>query len=51
MITLGIVLFIVGLLAGIAILKTLGVVLLVIGAVLLLLGRSGHAVGGRSHYW
>ncbi|WP_232065122.1 DUF6131 family protein [Mycobacterium cookii] len=28
-----------------------GVVLLVVGAVLAVLGRTGHAVGGRRHYY
>jgi hypothetical protein len=51
MITLGVVLFIIGLIAKIAILKTLGLVLVVVGLALVLLGRSGRAVGGRSHYW
>jgi hypothetical protein len=27
------------------------IVLLVIGCVLAIAGASGHAVGGRSHYW
>jgi Family of unknown function (DUF6131) len=29
----------------------LGIVLVIIGLLLLVLGRSGHAVGGRSHWW
>jgi hypothetical protein len=48
---LGIVLLLIGWLAGIPILTTLGVILLVIGAVLFLLGRTGRPVGGRAHYW
>jgi hypothetical protein len=51
MIVLGIVLLIVGIVFGVSILYTLGIVLLVVGAVLYLLGSMGHAVGGRSHYW
>ncbi|MFC8128750.1 DUF6131 family protein [Streptomyces sp. NPDC057302] len=51
MIALGIILLIIGLLAGISILWTIGVVLVVIGAVLWILGAVGHAVGGRKHYW
>jgi hypothetical protein len=51
MIVLGIVLLIVGVLAGIPILTTLGVILVVVGVVLYLLGATGRAVGGRSHYW
>ncbi|MGW5738392.1 MULTISPECIES: DUF6131 family protein [Streptomyces] len=51
MIALGIILLIIGLLAGISILWTIGVVLVVIGVVLWILGSVGHAVGGRKHYW
>lgn len=51
MIALGIILLIIGLLAGISILWTIGVILVVIGAVLWILGAVGHAVGGRKHYW
>jgi hypothetical protein len=38
-------------LAGISILTTLGMILMVAGAILWILGASGRAVGGRSHYW
>ena len=51
MIILGIILFLVGLLAKIALLETVGIVLIVVGAVLALLGNSGRAVGGRRHYF
>ncbi|MEU6819101.1 DUF6131 family protein [Streptomyces atriruber] len=51
MIALGLILLVIGLLAGISILTTIGVALLVIGAVLWVLGTAGHAVGGRKHYW
>ena len=51
MITLGIILLIIGLLAHVGILWSLGVLLLVIGAVLFLLGSAGRAVGGRRHYY
>ncbi len=51
MIIFGILFFLVGLLAGIFVLKFLGIVLFVIGIGFLVLGRTGHAVGGRSHYW
>jgi hypothetical protein len=40
-----------GFLFGIPILWTIGIVLLVIGAILLLLGSTGRQVGGRRHYW
>jgi hypothetical protein len=51
MIIIGLVLLLIGALAAIPILWTVGVVLLIIGLVLLVLGRVGHQVGGRAHYW
>jgi len=45
------VLVVVGLVAAIPILETIGVVLLVIGAALWVLGSMGRAVGGRKHYY
>jgi hypothetical protein len=50
-IILGILLLIIGFVAGIAILWTLGIVVVIIGAILALLGMAGHAVGGRRHYF
>jgi membrane protein implicated in regulation of membrane protease activity len=51
MIILGIVLVLLAVIVKIAILETLGLILLVVGVVLFLLGASGRAVGGRRHYW
>ncbi len=51
MIIFGIVLFIIGLLAGIAILQTIGGILVVVGIILAIIGMLGHGVGGRRHYW
>lgn len=51
MIILGLVLLLIGLVANIGILSTVGVVLILVGVVLMLLGRSGRSVGGRAHYW
>jgi hypothetical protein len=51
MIILGIILLIIGFVAKIAILWTIGIILVVIGLVLVLLGALGHAVGGRRHYY
>ena len=51
LIILGIVLFVVGAVVGIAILKTIGLLLLVIGVILWVLGSMGRAVGGRKHYF
>ena len=51
MIVLGVILLIIGFVAKIAILWTIGIILVVIGLVLALLGMAGHAVGGRRHYY
>lgn len=51
MITLGIILLVIGLLAGIPVLTTIGGILLVVGLILAVLGAMGRAVGGRPHYW
>jgi hypothetical protein len=51
MIVLGAILAILGWVFGISILLYIGVALVVIGAVLWILGGTGHAVGGRSHWY
>jgi hypothetical protein len=51
MIILGIILLIIGFVVKIAILWTIGIVILAIGLILALLGAAGRAVGGRRHYW
>jgi Family of unknown function (DUF6131) len=51
MIILGAILLIIGFLAGIPIIWTLGIIALVVGLVLVIAGASGRAVGGRAHYW
>ncbi len=51
MIILGIVLLIVGFIAKVAIIWTIGIILVVVGAALVLLGSMGRAVGGRRHYY
>ena len=51
MIILGLVLLIIGFVADIGILVTIGIILLIIGAVLWILGSRGRPVGGRRHYW
>ena len=51
MILVGIILLILGFLLKIAILWTLGIIVLVIGLILMLLGSMGRAVGGRRHYY
>ena len=51
MIVLGIILLILGLILGIGILYTIGIILIVVGAVLWLLGSMNRGVGGRRHYY
>jgi hypothetical protein len=51
MIVLGVVLLVVGFVAGIPVLVTIGGILLVIGVILWILGTMGRAVGGRKHYY
>lgn len=51
MIILGVVLLVLGFLTGISIVWMLGIVALVIGAVLIVSGRSGHRLAGRSHWY
>ena len=50
MLILGLVLLVIGWLTGIGILQTVGIILLVIGAVLMLLGTLNRPVLGR-RYW
>ena len=51
MIIFGLILLIIGFVTGIAIVWTIGMILLVVGLVLWLLGAMGHAIGGRRHYY
>ncbi|GAA0530936.1 hypothetical protein GCM10011581_28280 [Saccharopolyspora subtropica] len=51
MIILGIILLILGFLFNISILWTLGIVVLVVGAALAIAGSTGHAIGGRRHWY
>jgi hypothetical protein len=51
LIVAGIVLLLLGLLLGVGILYTIGIILIVVGAVLWLVGSTGRAIGGRRHYW
>jgi membrane-bound ClpP family serine protease len=51
LIILGVLLLIIGFIAAIPIIWTIGIIVLVIGATLALLGMTGHAVRGRSHYF
>jgi uncharacterized protein DUF6131 len=51
MIILGLILLLVGFLANIAIVWTIGIIVLVLGLILLILGSIGRGIGGRRHYW
>jgi hypothetical protein len=51
MIILGIILLLIGLIAHIAILWTIGIIVVLVGLVLMALGSMGRAVGGRRHYY
>ncbi|WP_367048666.1 hypothetical protein [Streptomyces sp. Je 1-332] len=51
MIVLGAILLIIGLLAGVSLLTTIGGVLVLVGAVLWILGATGRKVGGRKHFF
>jgi uncharacterized membrane protein HdeD (DUF308 family) len=51
MIILGVILLIIGFVAEVDILWTIGIIVVIVGAVLALLGFAGHAVSGRRHYY
>ena len=51
MIILGVILLIIGFIAQISIVWTIGIIVVVAGLILMLLGMAGHAVGGRRHYY
>jgi hypothetical protein len=50
MIILGLILLIIGFVVKIAIVWTIGIVVLAVGLLFLLLGTIGRGVGGRRHY-
>jgi hypothetical protein len=50
-IILGIILLVVGFLLKLAILWTIGIIVLIVGLILLLLGAIGHELGGRRHWY
>ena len=51
MIVLGLVLLVIGFVAKIPILWTLGIIALVVGLILLALGTAGRELGGRRHWY
>jgi membrane-bound ClpP family serine protease len=48
---LGVILLLIGIFAGIGILQTLGIILIVLGVVLWILGSMGRPVMGRRYWW
>ncbi len=51
MIVLGIILLVIGFIAKIAILWSIGILVLVVGAILALMGVAGREIGGRRHWY
>lgn len=51
MIILGVILLIIGFVLKVAVLWTIGIIVLAVGLILALLGAVGRSVGGRRHYW
>jgi len=51
LIVAGVILLLLGLLFGVGILYTIGIILIIVGAVLWIVGSTGRAVGGRRHYY
>jgi len=47
----GVILLLLGLLFGVSILYTIGIILIIVGAVLWVVGSTGRAIGGRRHYY
>jgi len=51
MIIAGVILLLLGVLFGVSILYTIGIILIIVGAVLWVIGSTGRAIGGRRHYY
>jgi uncharacterized membrane protein HdeD (DUF308 family) len=51
MILLGVVLLVIGFVAHVALIWTLGIIAVIVGAILAIAGGIGHAVGPRRHYY
>ena len=51
MIILGVVLMLIGFVAKIPILWSLGILVAVVGVIFMLLGLAGREIGGRRHYY
>lgn len=51
MIITGIIVALIGVLASIPVLTTIGVILVIAGAILAIVGSTGRAIGGRPHWY
>lgn len=51
MILLGVVLLIIGFVASVQIIWTLGIIAVVVGAILAILGMGGREIAGRRHWY
>jgi hypothetical protein len=51
MIVIGLLLLVIGFVAKIPVLWSLGIIVLVVGLILLALGTAGREVGGRRHWY
>ena len=51
MIILGIILVLIGAVANIPVVYSIGIILALVGIVLWILGATGRAIGGRAHYY
>ncbi|WP_409492918.1 hypothetical protein [Amycolatopsis sp. cmx-11-12] len=50
-IILGVILIVIGVIASIPVLYSIGIALAVIGIILAVLGNTGKAIGGRAHWF
>lgn len=51
MIILGVVLLLIGFVAKVSLIWTLGIIAVVVGAILAILGGTDRAIGGRRHWY
>lgn len=51
MVLFGILLLIIGAIAGLSVVLALGAIIVVAGAVIAIAGHSGHKLAGRSHWY
>jgi hypothetical protein len=51
MVLLGILLLIIGAIAGLSVFLALGVIIVIAGVVIAIAGHSGHKLAGRSHWY